>query len=111
MWNIWDPSVSTIECGYNLFVEHFAQTSMHSPDLTLYYINRPPPTYEGHRLHTYFPSLEVLFPSIQHHTSGNPTLASIELVREIDGIQAKIENLIGKTEKTIPIWTKKMHIV
>jgi len=84
---------------------------MHSPDLTLYYINRPPPTYEGHRLHTYFPSLEVLFPSIQHHTSGNPTLASIELVREIDGIQAKIENLIGKTEKTIPIWTKKMHIV
>ena len=84
---------------------------MHTPDLTLHYVNRPPPTYEGHRLHTYFPSLEVLFPSIQQHTSGNPTLASIELVREIDGIQAKIENLLEKTERMVPIWTKKMHIV
>lgn len=84
---------------------------MHTPDLTLYYIDRPPPTLEGHKLNTYFPSLEVLFPSIENHILGNPTLASIELVKEIQGNNGIVENIREKTTKTVPIWVKKMHIV
>jgi hypothetical protein len=84
---------------------------MHTPELALYYVNRPPPLLEGHTLSTYFPSLEILFPSIAHHTSGNPSLASIELATEIQGISGTVENLLDKTKRTVPVWIKKMHIV
>ena len=84
---------------------------MHIPELNLFYVNRQPPTMENHSLKSYFPSLEILFPSIQNHTSGNPTLASIELIREINGTNGIVENIVEKTERTVPVWVKKMHIV
>ena len=84
---------------------------MHIPELALYYVNRPPPSYDDHTLQTYFPSLEILFPSIEHHISGNPSLASIELIKDIHETTGVVEHLIDKTERTVPIWIKKMHIV
>jgi hypothetical protein len=61
-----------------------------------YYIQRPAPQ----NLQAYFPSLEVLFPSIQHHNKGSPTLAAAELILDLSGTTATVENLVTKEIST-----------
>jgi hypothetical protein len=88
---------------------HFKKSSA---SLQLYYLQRPPPTVpELPSLQTYFPSLEVLFPSLTEHTKGSPTLAATELVVDISGAVATVENLITKDLRTTPFWIRMMHLV
>ena len=85
---------------------------MKTDDLCLYYVQRPPPTCEGvSRIQAYFPSLETLFPSIQTQTTGTPTLASMELVVDVSGSVATIENIVSKSVRQVPVWTRKIHLV
>jgi len=78
-----------------------------SDDLRPYYIQRLAP--EG--MQSYFPSLEVLFPSLQEHTKGSPTLAATELIVDISGSKATVENLVTKALSTKEIWTRQIHLV
>jgi hypothetical protein len=81
-------------------------------NLQLFYLQRPPPTVpELPSLQTYFPSLEILFPSIAEHTKGSPTLASSELVVEISGAVATVENLVTHEKRTTPFWVRMIHLV
>jgi hypothetical protein len=80
--------------------------------LQLYYLQRPPPTVPDlPSLQTYFPSLEILFPSLTEHTKGSPTLAASELVVDISGSVATVEHLITKERRTTPFWVRMMHLV
>jgi hypothetical protein len=83
-------------------------------DLRLFYVQRPAPhipDFSG--LQPYFPSLEVLFPSIQEQHSGSPTLAASELLMDLsgDGSCARIEHMLNKTQRTTPVWVRRMHLV
>lgn len=84
-------------------------------DIRLYYLQHPAPANPTTRnLQTYFPSLEVLFPSIAEQNIGSPCLAATEIVTEIDSEQktAILRNMIDKTERSdVPIWIRKMHLV
>ena len=62
-------------------------------------------------LQSYFPSLEILFPSIAEHTKGSPTLAASELVVDISGAIATVENLVSHEKRTTPFWVRMMHLV
>jgi len=62
-------------------------------------------------LQTYFPSLEILFPSLAEHTKGSPTLAASELVVDISGSVATVEHLLTKERRTTPFWVRMMHLV
>lgn len=92
-------------------------------DVRLYYIQRPAPIMEGLAagsgfLQSYFPSMEVLFPSLltnanspsQTHT--NPTLAAKELAVSVsrEGT-AVVEDLVSKVRRETPIWLRKIHLV
>lgn len=87
-------------------------------DLRLFYVSRPPPTVPGApRLQTYFPSLEVLFPSLAvplaaPANSDTPTLAASELVVDISGDgTAIVESLMTKARRRTPIWIRQMHLL
>ena len=83
-------------------------------DLRLFYVSRPPPTVPGTaRLQTYFPSLEVLFPSTAiAGIEESPALAATELAVDVsgDGV-ATVENLMTKERRKTPIWIRQMHLV
>lgn len=79
-------------------------------NLRLFYIQRKPPTgLPG--LQTYFPSLEVLFPSIAEMSEGSPSLASTEMVTDVSGEVATVENVLTKAKRKTPIWIRPMHLV
>jgi hypothetical protein len=79
-------------------------------NLRLFYIQRKPPTgLPG--LQTYFPSLEVLFPSIAEMSEGSPSLASTEMVTDVSGEVATVENVLTKAKRETPIWIRPMHLV
>lgn len=87
-------------------------------DLRLFYVSRPPPSVAGApRLQTYFPSLEVLFPSIAIPAAApsaldTPTLAAAELAVDLSGDgTAVVENLLTKERRCTPIWIRQMHLV
>jgi hypothetical protein len=83
-----------------------------SSNLQLFYLQRPPPIVpELPSLQTYFPSLEILFPSIAEHTKGSPTLASSELVIDISGAVATVENLVTREKRTTSFWVRMIHLV
>jgi len=83
-----------------------------SSNLQLFYLQRLPPTVpELPSLQTYFPSLEILFPSIAEHTKGSPTLASSELVIDISGAVATVENLVTHEKRSTPFWVRMIHLV
>jgi hypothetical protein len=83
-----------------------------SPDLRLYYLQRPVPIFhESSALQSYFPSLEVLFPSIADQNSGSPTLAATELLLDLSGEYGRVENILTKAVRTVPIWVRKTHLV
>ena len=72
-----------------------------------YYIQRSAPQ----NLQAYFPSLEVLFPSIQQHNKGSPTLAAAELILDLSGTTATVENLVTKEVSIKEVWTRQIHLV
>lgn len=80
-------------------------------DLRLYYLQRPPPQVAGVQLQSYFPSLEVLFPSLVEQTAGSPTLAAQELIVDLSNGLAVVENLVTKARRATPIWVRQMHLV
>lgn len=81
-------------------------------DLRLYYIQRPPPQVPAIRNpQTYFPSLEILFPSLVDETTGSPTLAATELALEISGDRALVENTATRSKREVPVWIRPMHLV
>ncbi len=84
-------------------------------ELRLYYQQRPPPVFHdmsGSPIQSYFPALEVLFPSLAHASSGSPTLAALELATEISGGFAKVENLTTRAARAdVPIWIRPMHLL
>lgn len=79
-------------------------------DLRLYYLQRPSPL-PGWQ--TYFPSLELLFPSLADQTTGSPCLAASELIVSLDTETrtAVVEHLLKKQKRTVPIWTRQMHLL
>jgi hypothetical protein len=85
---------------------------MRSPpaDLRLHYLQRPAPVAAWK---TYFPSLELLFPSVAEQSSGSPCLAATELVVKLadDRLTAVVENLLTDEVRTIPIWIRSMHLL
>ena len=79
-------------------------------NLRLFYIQRNPPTgIPG--LQTYFPSLEILFPSVADMSEGSPSLASTEMVTDLSDGVATVENILTKTTRETPIWIRPMHLV
>lgn len=82
-------------------------------DLRLFYISRPPPTLpSGITVQTYFPALEVLFPSLVDSVEGNATLAASELAVDISGDgTAVVENQFTKARRRVPIWIRQMHLL
>lgn len=84
---------------------------MPSPDLRPYYVQRPSPTIDSKPVNPYFPSLELLFPSLKEHKRGTPTLAASELILDVSGSTATIENLITKEISTKPVWIRRMHLL
>ena len=84
-----------------------------NPDLRLYYVQRPPPAVpDVTGIQSYFPSLELLFPSIQQQSTGHPALAATELILDIsaDGT-ATIENMVTKEISSTPVWIRKIHLI
>jgi len=80
--------------------------------LRMSYVQRPSPECAGFRnIQAYFPSLETMFPSIQSHTTGNPTLAASELLVDISGSLATVENLSTKKTRQVPVWTRSVHLL
>jgi hypothetical protein len=90
---------------------------LHPADLRLYYLQRSPPTLAGYpEIQPYFPSLEVLFPSLVDQASGSPTLAAAELVcnttEDVSGnTTATVENLMTRVQRSTSVWLRKMHLL
>ena len=81
-------------------------------DLRLYYIQRPPVQIPGVRNpQTYFPSLEILFPSLVDETAGSPALAATELALTVSGDRAIVENTTTRSKREVPVWIRPMHLV
>jgi hypothetical protein len=80
-------------------------------DLRLFYIQRPPPSFDTVVLQTYFPSMEQLFPSIAEQHAGSPTLAAKELVTEVHAETSVVEDVQTKARRTIPTWLRTVHLV
>lgn len=84
-------------------------------DLRLYYIQRSPPTIPGIRnIQSYFPTLEMLFPSLSTSSSilvANPTLAAMELAVSVSGDTAIVENQVSHTRREVPIWMRPVHLL
>jgi hypothetical protein len=79
-------------------------------DLRLFYLQRPAPaSLPGFQ--TYFPSLEVLFPSIQDQYTGSPTLAASELLVDLSGDVACVEHMLNKSQRDTPVWIRRMHLL
>jgi hypothetical protein len=100
--------------GYLTVKECQCQPVMRQPpaDLRLYYLQRSVPSLEGvSNIQSYFPSLEQLFPSIMDQTTGSPTLAAKELIVDISGGIATVEDLQTKARRTVQSWTRMVHLV
>jgi len=81
-------------------------------NLRLYYLQRPQPKLDvAANPQSYFPSLEQLFPSIVEQSTGNPTLAAKELVVDLSGVIATVEDIQTKTMRTTKAWVRLMHLV
>ena len=85
-------------------------------ELRLFYLQHPAPILNIggivlQNVQTYFPTLEVLFPSLKEQHSGTPTLASQELVVDVSDSISIVEDLKTKTRRQIPIWLRTVHLV
>jgi hypothetical protein len=88
-------------------------------DLRLYYVQQPTPAIPAARnIQTYFPSLEILFPSLVDETGGAPVLAAAELAVDVSaGVGpgstpvATVEHIVTKQQRQVPVWIRPMHLV
>jgi hypothetical protein len=83
-------------------------------NLRLYYVQRPRPEIPLlNNVQGYFPSMEVLFPSLVDDTTSNPSLASTELAIDVgaDWKVATVENIVTKVRRQVPVWLRPMHLV
>ena len=83
-------------------------------DLRLYYQHRSPPVFTDgpSNLQNYFPSLELLFPTLADQTSLTPTLVASELAVEISGGHALVESLQSRLRRAnVPIWIRTQHLL
>lgn len=88
-------------------------------DLRLYYVQRPPPKFDAAiasgPVQNYFPSLEVLFPSLEEQTTTTPALAAAELAVSVTGSStnatAEVEHIITHERRTVPVWIRPVHLV
>lgn len=90
-------------------------------DLRLYYVQRPAPkldtTIASGPVQNYFPSLEILFPSLEEQTAATPALAAAELavsvIRDGSGndTTAEVEHLLTHARRTTPVWIRPVHLV
>lgn len=87
-------------------------------NLRLYYVQRPAPILPlmTTRPQSYFPTMEKLFTSLQDTVTPSfltPTLASTEMVCSIRPTDetAQVENILTKEVRTVPIWSRIMHLV
>lgn len=83
-------------------------------DLRLYYVQRPMPVIpvlQGAQ--GYFPSMEVLFPSLVDDTTTTPSLAATELAVDVssNGSIATVEHIVTKARRDVPVWLRPMHLV
>jgi hypothetical protein len=66
----------------------------------------------GSPIQSYFPALEILFPSLAHASEGSPTLVATELATEISGGVATVENLTTRAQRSdVPVWIRPMHLL
>lgn len=88
-------------------------------DLRLYYVHRPAPTLDtaiaSGPIQNYFPSLEVLFPSLEDQITATPALAATELAVSVTGTTtdatAEVEHLLTRNRRTTPVWIRPVHLV
>ena len=93
-------------------------------DLRLYYVHRAPPRLDPSiatgSVQNYFPSLEMLFPSLEDQCVTTPALASAELAISVtidasDGnsriATAEVEHLLTHERRQVPIWIRPVHLV
>ena len=83
-------------------------------DLRLYYVQRPLPVIPMlHNAQGYFPSMEVLFPSLVDDTTMTPSLAATELAVDVssEGNTAIVEDIVTKARRQVPVWLRTMHLV
>lgn len=80
-------------------------------DLRLFYLNRAAPRIEYDRpIQSYFPSLEVLFPSLADNPTETPTLAATELIVDVSNGIGTVEDLMTKVVRKTPVWIRSMHL-
>lgn len=82
-------------------------------DLRLFYLQRPAPALPSiPQPQTYFPTLEVLFPSLEDQISDAPTLAASELLVDMsaNGV-ATVEDLLTHTKRQVSTWIRAVHLV
>ena len=99
--------------------EAISKKSKKTPEaLRLFYLQRAIPTIQGmtvSSLQSYFPSLEILFPSLKDQSSGSPTLAAKQLVLTIDvsGNTSLVEDLYNRSAPPteVPTWLRMVHLV
>ena len=90
---------------------------LHPADLRLYYLQRASPKIAGYpEIQSYFPSLELLFPSLVDQASGSPTLAAAELVCDTaedasGNVVANVEHLVTRARRSTSVWLRKMHLL
>ena len=93
-------------------------------DMRLYYIHRAPPRVDpaliSSAVQNYFPSLEVLFPSLEEQTTTTPALAAAELaisvMVDVSGGNsrtaiAEVEHLLTHERRQVPAWVRPVHLV
>jgi hypothetical protein len=88
-------------------------------DLRLYYVHRPAPKLDAAiaagPVQNYFPSLEVLFPSLEDQITTTPALAGAELAVDVSGTAtnatAEVEHLLTRAHRTTPVWIRAVHLV
>ncbi|NDE14533.1 hypothetical protein EBZ80_06335 [bacterium] len=86
-------------------------------DLRLYFQQRPPPLFRdlssgSSAIQNYFPSLELLFPSLMGQSTGRPTLVASELAVELSGGLALVESLRTRLRRAdVPVWMRVAHLI
>jgi hypothetical protein len=88
-------------------------------DMRLYYVHRAPPRIDtsivSSPIQNYFPSLEVLFPSLEDQKTTTPALAAAELAISVDvsgsTAIAEVEHLLTRARRQVPVWIRPVHLV
>jgi hypothetical protein len=106
-------------------------------ELRLFYLSRALPSGLPPGAQSYFPTLEVMFPSLQNVPAENPTLVSMEMVTDLSvsfvttallgggsggngssgssgsssGGKATVENQMNKKRRETSVWIRQVHLI